>query len=51
MQTRNHVFDIWKIPRSMLQGGSKVKDDEEQGRGIKAYEFLVLRPVTDYNSQ
>jgi hypothetical protein len=49
--TTNPIFVIRMILRSMLQGGSKVKDDREQGRGIMAYQCLVLRLVKHYNSQ
>ncbi len=45
--TTNPIFVIWKMPRSMLQGGLKVKDDAGQGKGIRAYQFLVLRLVND----
>jgi hypothetical protein len=40
METRNPVSDIYKMLRSMLQGGPKVKNDREQGKGIMAYNAL-----------
>lgn len=35
----------------MLHGTSKVKDDEDQGRGIRACQYLVLHMTNDYNRQ
>ena len=35
----------------MLYRASKVKDVEEQGRGIRVYQCLVLEKTNDYNRQ